>query len=318
MQSCKLIIENGVNMGTIFTALSWLLCIAALVLLLVYAGFRLFVLVVQQNTVAVVKRLGKHKSVLQAGPHFRLPGIDRVQRVFSSKCKTIHLTLSGNANGTVPVTMGIGLEVRGAVSPEAAAVLAYSISDPHAHLQMVATQAVQQFILPLTFAEAMLQSADGRLSRQLQIELEQIAAECGFAILAVRITSLQPERSVLEAILAKARGDVERQGAEAQAAHENTMRVSHAESVAAAAAIEAAATREQASAMTSQIAAMIELLTKDGAITLALATAIVNTVLQQQTVNTAVTAGGAHINLLPAGLDLNASTTTWLGQGNRH
>lgn len=278
--------------------------IAILVIVAIIAGVKSCMFIVQQNTVAVIKRFGRHHIVLPAGPHFRIPLVDTCYRTHSGQRRTIDLVVRGDAGGGMPVDLVVELEVRADISDLAlVAELTYQVEQPLAHLQTVATQTVRQHILPLTFAEVLAQSVDETLAAKLQNALAADAASCGFIIIAVRITSVLPDRTVREAILATARGDEERKNEAAQADQDNVLRTQRATSIAEAAAIEAAAKNDQLRTQIDQIVTTINRLTADGRMSVGSAGSIVNTMLHQQTLLTAVGNGG-HVNVLPA--DINA------------
>jgi regulator of protease activity HflC (stomatin/prohibitin superfamily) len=291
--------RGEVPMDTALTALLVVLGVVAVVLL-TYVVIRSFVFVVQQGTVLVVKRWGKHHAVYSSGPHFKLPFIDTKHRVFSSQRQSLPLELSGDSGGRLPVDMDVDLELRGVTDKDTVLRLAYEIENALQHLRTVAVAEVRQLLLPMSFEEIL---ADANLAGRIVETLQSVAAECGYTIIGARITSIRPERSVQAAIIESERNAHVRTDQAAQSEHESLMRLTRARSAAEASAIEAGAERSRLAEQTEQV---VDLLARmAGAnITGDNATAILTALLHQQTVTTVGANANAQVILTPTGLKL--------------
>ncbi|HKX23774.1 MAG TPA: SPFH domain-containing protein [Candidatus Saccharimonadales bacterium] len=284
-------------MGDFLEVVLWLLGIAA-ALVALYLVVKNSIFIVQQDSVIVVKRWGKHNRVLGPGLHGRIPFADTKHRTFSRQRSSLSLDLRGDSGGTLPVELSVELELRGVTDEAAVMRVAYEIERPQQHLSTVATATIRQFLLPLTYEQIL---ADGELGTKLATELESVADECGYTIVGVRITSIRPDRSVQEAIVAGERNKHVRADEAAQTEHAATMRIKGAESTAAASAIEAKAERDKLDGQTTQVAELLERLVASGA-SKDNAAGILTALLYQQTVTTVGSNAKAQIILTPAGV----------------
>lgn len=155
--------------------------------------------VVQQGTAAVIKRWGKHHRVLMPGLHFRLIFADALHRTFSSRRQSLTLTLSGDSGGRLPVEVSADVEVRGLTEAQVIAVLAYEVEEPLRHLSVVADSAARETLLGYTYADLLANAP--AFAEALKARLQDVARDCGFEILNVRITRIRPEASVQAAIV---------------------------------------------------------------------------------------------------------------------
>lgn len=255
--------------------------------------------VVEQGTVIVVKRFGRHHRVLGPGLHGRIPIADNEHRTFSNQRQSLPLELRGDSGGRLPVQLAVELEIMGLTDPELVARLAYEIQNPERHLTVVATAAVRQLLLPMSFEDVV---GDKNLATKLQEALEGVARECGFVIMNIRVTSILPEPSVHKAIVDGARAKEERATAAANAAQQNRLRVESATATAGASAIEATAGRKQLEELTAGVLAAVEKMRSANVNDKDIGT-LIAALLFNQTATTVATAGG-HINLLPPGIEL--------------
>ena len=240
-------------MGDLLTVVLWLLGIAA-ALVVTYLVVKNSIFIVQQGSVMVVKRWGKHHSVLTPGLHGRIPFADTKHRVFSDQRQSLPLELRGDSGGRLPVELTMELELRGVTDFASVMRVAYEIERPLQHLSTVATAAARQFLLPLTYDQIL---ADSDLGTKLATELADVAGECGYSIVGVRITSIRPERSVHDAIVTAERNKHVRADEAAEAEHDATMQVTRAEATARASAIEAGAERNRLAEQATQVVALL-------------------------------------------------------------
>lgn len=286
-------------MGTALTVLLAVLGVVA-VGLLAYVIIKSFIFVVQQGTVLVVKRLGKHHGVYESGPHFRIPFFDTKHRIFDSQRRSLPLELSGDSGGRLPVEMSVDLELEGVIDNGTVMTLAYRISDPTQHLRTVAIAEVRQLLLPMTFDEIM---ADADLANRIAEALQEVAAECGYKIINARITSIRPERTVQAAIVEGERNKQVRADQAAQAGHDADMQLTRARAAAAASTIEVKTERERLDSQTAQVVDLLARLSQAG-VSNDNATAILAALLYQQTVMAVGSNGNAQVILTPAGVKI--------------
>ena len=286
-------------MGDFLEVVLWLLGIGA-ALAVTYLVVKNSIFIVQQDSVIVVKRWGRHNRVEGPGLHGRIPFADTKHRTFSRQRSSLSLDLRGDSGGTLPVELSVELELRGVTDEAAVMRVAYEIERPLQHLSTVATATIRQFLLPLTYEQIL---ADNELGTKLAEELGGVADECGYTIVGVRITSIRPDRSVQEAIVAGERNKHIRADEAAQTEHDAAMQLKRARSAAAASTIEVEADRERLDSQTTQVVELLERLVAGGA-SKDNAAAILAALLYQQTV---ITVGGnskAQVILTPAGLTI--------------
>jgi regulator of protease activity HflC (stomatin/prohibitin superfamily) len=265
-------------------------------------------LIVEQGTVAVIKRAGKHHKNKRAGLRCKLPFLDKVHRVFSDQRRTVDLRLVGDAAENLSVGMSVALELRGITAPDSRVVeLAYAISEPLRYLETTASAAIRQILLPMPYERVVAESANGELGGRLMEGLQSVAAECGYVILSVRITSVRPEESVYQQSVSGERDKIKRADEAAAAKHSNELRLAAATTTAAAAAIEAEAERGQLRAQAEAMAEVVALFSSKGhKDTDAAAMAVA--LLHQQGLMSLGGNAKATINLLPANLTMTDLT----------
>ena len=284
------------------TALTVLLVVLGVVAvgLLAYVLIKSFIFVVQQGTVLVVKRWGKHHDVLDSGPHFRIPFIDTKHRIFDSQRRSLPLELSGDSGGRLPVEMSVDLELEGVIGHDTVLDLAYRIGEPLQHLRTVAVAEVRQLLLPMSFDQIL---SDDGLANRIVETLQSVAAECGYTIVDARITSIRPERTVQAAIVEGERNKHVRADEAAQTEHDSRLRLTRARSTAEATAIEAGAERSKLAEQTEQVVGLLARMAGSD-ITGDNATAILTALLYQQAVATVGANANAQVILMPTGLKL--------------
>lgn len=286
-------------MGTALTVGLVALCVLA-ALLLTYFVVKSFIFVVHKGTVLVVKRLGDHHAVYEAGPHFRIPFLDTPHRTFDSQRHTLTLDLKGDSGGRLPVEMTVDLELEGVIDTAKVLDLAYNVTNPMQHLRGVAVAEVRQLLLPMAFEEIM---TDAELAGRIANKLATVAAECGYKIIEARITSIRPDRTVHEAIVDNERNKHIRADQTAEAEHQAAMQLKLAGSAAAASAIEAQADRDRLDGQTEQTVYLLAMLNAAG-VSKDNASALITALLNQQTTIAVGTNGKAHVVLTSPGLTL--------------
>lgn len=203
---------------------------AAMVL---FIGYRC-IMVVEQDTVHVVKRWGKHHRLAHAGFNLRWIIADQVHRKFSSQQRVIALPLDGVAGGKLPLDIELRLTVVDDMDPVLMVKLAYQVKNPDELLKQRLAAVVRELLLPMEAGDVLGKQATN-LGNQIKEGIGDVAKQCGFIILALHITSIRPEGSVASAIIAGIKAAEVRKTEKLDADHRNELITSQAAAQAAAA-----------------------------------------------------------------------------------
>lgn len=260
--------------------------------------------VVQQGTVTVVKRWGKHHRVLSAGLHFRMLFADSPHRTFSAQRTSLSLELRGDSGGQLPVCVSAELELCGLTNHTVVERLAYDVEQPLAHLKVVATATVRELLLPMSFEQLL---ADSAIAHAIKAQLQGVAGQCGFEILAVRITSIRPHDSVQQVIVDSVRAETLRATEAAQATHDAELRLSAAKTAAEVGEIEAKAERARMDEEAKQVIDLIGKLVQAG-VKQEQISQIVSTLLNKAAIDALGANPNAKVVLLPPSIQLAGNT----------
>ena len=269
--------------------------------LVVFAIIKKSLYVVQQGTVAVIKRWGKHSRVLPAGLHFRLLFGDSVQRRFSSQRTSLPLELRGDSGERLPVQLSAELELRGVTDPDVVSTLAYEVEQPLSHLHTVAAAEVRELLLPMSFEQLL---DDTTLGGRIQHKLDEVARQCGYEIMAVRVTSIRPEESVHRAIIEGVRSEKAREMEAAQAKHDNALALDKANTTANVSKIEAETALARLEEEEGRIIGLAQRLLRSN-VPAEQVSQIITALLNKAVINELAGNPGAKIVLLPPSLALD-------------
>lgn len=205
------------------------LAIAGAVLLLVlFALFTMFVLVHQQDSV-VIERLGKFSRILGPGLHFKIPVLERKAGSLSLRIQQLEVPVETKTNDNVIVNVSIAVQYK--VPPDNVEKAFYQLDDPEGQIESYVLASVRGEV-PKMKLDDLYENKD-QVAGAVEVELKESMAAFGYQIVIALVTDISPDEKVKAAMndinaavrereAATARGDANKvimiKAAEAEAA----------------------------------------------------------------------------------------------------
>lgn len=171
-----------------------IILVVACLLVAAFLGM-LFVVVPQQNAY-VVERLGKFKSVLEAGFHVIIPVIDRVVGKINLRVMQLDVKLETKTLDNVFVEVVASTQYR--VDPAKITTAFYELKSPKDQMRSYMEDALRSAIPMLTLDDAFARKDDVAFDVQQTVGEEM--ARFGFMVVKTLITSIDPSDQVKEAM----------------------------------------------------------------------------------------------------------------------
>lgn len=173
--------------------------IPALVLVVLLCGT---FFTVEQQDIAVVERFGKFKKFATAGLNFKVPFIDdaahaaslQVQELTLEDRKTPHVSTKTKDD----VTCNIGVQVQYRVNKDKIYEAVYSLEDVESQMFSFLYDSVRSIVPTMTLDEVFAEKET--VATATMKHLESAMAKHGYDIVAVLITSVNPNEKVQEAM----------------------------------------------------------------------------------------------------------------------
>jgi hypothetical protein len=177
------------------------LVLIAGVLLGVYVGYRLirwlFVVVVPESEYAILERLGKFTSVLDAGIHWKYPIIDHKAGKLSARLQQAHVHVEATTRDNVTVKLQVTIRHRISTDAEKIRQAFYGLLNPTDHLSTLTQNHVSRHIGTLDFSTVGPMAAE--IASALKGELEAEAEANGYILQDVVVTSIDANAIVRDA-----------------------------------------------------------------------------------------------------------------------
>jgi regulator of protease activity HflC (stomatin/prohibitin superfamily) len=196
--------------------------IALVVLALVITGSS--VRVIQQSTVGVVQRLGRYQRTLGPGVHLLVPMLDRISATVDMK-ETVQAFPPQPVITQDNVTIGIDTVVYYQVTD--AVKSTYEVANVLQAMEQLTVTTLRNVVGSMTL-EATLTSRD-EINSQLRIVLDEATEKWGVRVTRVELKSIDPPRTIQEAMEQQMRADRAKRAAVLQAEGEKQAAILRAE-----------------------------------------------------------------------------------------
>jgi regulator of protease activity HflC (stomatin/prohibitin superfamily) len=197
-----------------------LIAVVVLALVVVASSVR----VIQQSTVGVVQRLGRYQRTLGPGVHLLVPMLDRVSATVDMK-ETVQAFPPQPVITQDNVTIGIDTVVYYQVTD--AVKSTYEVANVLQAMEQLTVTTLRNVVGSLTL-EATLTSRD-EINSQLRIVLDEATEKWGVRVTRVELKSIDPPRTIQEAMEQQMRADRAKRAAVLQAEGEKQAAILRAE-----------------------------------------------------------------------------------------
>jgi regulator of protease activity HflC (stomatin/prohibitin superfamily) len=196
--------------------------LALVVLALVVVGSS--VRVIQQSTVGVVQRLGRYQRTLGPGVHLLVPMLDRIRTTVDMK-ETVQAFPPQPVITEDNVTIGIDTVVYYQVTD--AVKSTYEVANVLQAMEQLTVTTLRNVVGSMTLEET-LTSRD-EINSQLRIVLDEATEKWGVRVTRVELKSIDPPRTIQEAMEQQMRADRAKRAAVLQAEGEKQAAILRAE-----------------------------------------------------------------------------------------
>ncbi|MBI5448473.1 MAG: SPFH domain-containing protein [Gammaproteobacteria bacterium] len=174
--------------STVF--LTVLICILTIIVL----KFSLFV--VDQETVAVVERLGKFNRAATAGLNFRLPFLEWVSGWLSLRIQQIDITIETKTKDNVFVKVEVSVQYH--VVAEKIYDAFYRLTDPKKQIESFVFDVIRAEV-PKLILDDVFEKKDS-IAIAVKNELAELMSNFGYALVKALVTNIEPDEKVKAAM----------------------------------------------------------------------------------------------------------------------
>ncbi|HEY3766327.1 MAG TPA: SPFH domain-containing protein [Gaiellales bacterium] len=178
-----------------------LIALIALVVLVLVVTSRA-VRVVQQSTVGIVQRLGRYQRTLGPGVHLLVPGFDRIAMTVDMK-ETVQAFPPQPVITQDNVTIGIDTVVYYQVTDAVKAT--FEVANVLVAMEQLTVTTLRNVVGSMTLEET-LTSRD-QINTQLRVVLDEATEKWGVRVTRVELKSIDPPRTIQEAMEQQMRAD---------------------------------------------------------------------------------------------------------------
>lgn len=168
------------------------LIVAALVFFLIYDGF----FVVDQQTVAIVERLGKFNRAARAGLNVKIPFLDKIRGRVSLRIQQLNVPVETKTKDNVFV--GVSVSVQYYISDKNIFEAFYKLTDPAKQIQSFVFDVVRAKVPAMDLDDVFEKKDD--IAIAVKSELSDLMGEVGYAILKALVIDITPDEKVKSAM----------------------------------------------------------------------------------------------------------------------
>ncbi len=144
--------------------------------------------IVQQQTMAVIERLGKFHVVTGPGFHVKIPVIDRIAKRIDMKTNQSEFIISGKTKDNVTIKIRVAVQFRVQSTPEGVYASYYMLADPVAQMNSYVIDALRSSI-PGYDLDAVFEEKDA-IAQHVQTQVTDLMLQYGYVILNTLITDI--------------------------------------------------------------------------------------------------------------------------------
>ena len=167
-------------------------CVVFIALFIIWRA----VLIVQQQTCAVIERLGKFHKVSHAGLCFLIPFIDSVLTRLSLRINQLNVSVETKTQDNVFVNIIVAVQFK--VIKDRAYDACYMLQDPESQIRAFVFDLVRAQVPNLTLDNVFSKKND--IADAVKLELEKPMGEFGYEIIKTLVTDINPDANVKAAM----------------------------------------------------------------------------------------------------------------------
>ena len=149
---------------------------------------------VQEQTVALIQRFGKHHTTSQAGLHFMVPFMDSVVTRLDLRIQELHVRAETKTKDNVFVQMSIAVQYQVQDAFDAF----YKLSNPSAQIESYVFDVVRAKVPLLTLDQAF--EAKDEIAVAVKDQLAEIMDDFGYLIIKALVVDIDPDAQVKQSM----------------------------------------------------------------------------------------------------------------------
>lgn len=181
--------------------------------------------VVPQQIVYIIESFGRFSRADGAGIHFKVPIVDRVAGRLSLRVQQLDNRISTKTKDNVFVTADVSVQYQ--VNSQKVTDAFYKLENPEQQINAYVEDAIRSAIPALDLDDAYVRKDD--IAEDVQNSISEAMDEYGYIIVKTLITSIEPDKSIREAMNSINEANRKREAAKAQAEADRIVTVTRAE-----------------------------------------------------------------------------------------
>ena len=151
---------------------------------------------VQQQTAAILQRLGKFARVAEAGPHFKLPLVERVAGYVNLRVQQLDVEVETKTQDNVFVKVLVAVQFH--VLKEKIYEAFYRLDDPTSQIRSFVFDVVRARV-PKIKLDDVFEKKD-EIADAVKLELREVMDDFGYGIVKALVTDIDPDHKVKESM----------------------------------------------------------------------------------------------------------------------
>ncbi len=152
--------------------------------------------IVQQQSCAIVERLGKFHSIARSGLNLKVPFIDKIFARISLRINQLNVSVETKTQDNVFVNLVVAVQYR--VLPDKVYEACYMLQDPEYQIKAFVFDLVRAQVPKLVLDDVFSKKDD--IAVAVKTELEGQMAEFGYGIIKALVTDVNPDANVKAAM----------------------------------------------------------------------------------------------------------------------
>lgn len=193
--------------------------------LLVFIVLFSWAYVVPQQIVYIIESFGKFSRADSAGIHFKVPFVDRVAGRLSLRVQQLDNKISTKTRDNVFVMADVSVQYQ--VNPNKVTDAFYKLENPEQQINAYVEDAIRSAIPGLDLDDAYVRKDS--IADDVQRSISEAMDDYGYVIIKTLITSIEPDKSIRDAMNSINEANRKREAAKAQAEADRIVTVTRAE-----------------------------------------------------------------------------------------
>ncbi len=155
-----------------------------------------FFYTVQQQTAAILQRLGKFSRVAESGPHFKLPFVERVAGYVNLRVQQLDVEVETKTQDNVFVKVLVAVQFH--VLKEKIYDAFYRLDDPTSQIRSFVFDVVRARVPTIKLDDVFEKKDD--IADAVKLELREVMDDFGYGIVKALVTDIDPDHKVKESM----------------------------------------------------------------------------------------------------------------------